>query len=558
MESGLNKKSPLRFTKEELEEADRAEKKKPKQKKPEKEGGKKPGNSKEPGQAPAKPRKLRLEEKARPPSKLKHSLDQLPAAAAAGSTLMPREEQEDDNPGEESARAGEKTAEAAVRLAQGSSRSQQVRKRRSYYAAEREPRSDSRADAKAAQKQVIKKRYASGLRGAGEDYSPGTIAENIPLSFTEKLKKKLSTITDFVPRHKRGIGIVLALFMLISLLLNGLSSCSMLAQGISSAVSGSTYPSKDEDMLGAEAAYAAMEAELQSYLDNYESTHDYDEYHYELDEIGHDPYVLISILTAYHQGAWTLTEVQGTLEMLFHMQYVLEEDVETETKTRTEMRTGTRLETDPVTGESHYVSYRYQVEVEYEYRICSVSLENFDLARLPAYVLDEDRLGMYAVYTATHGNRPDLFPQSAYPNATVREDYLDYEVPPEALEDEQFAAMLEEAEKYLGYPYVWGGSSPSTSFDCSGYVCWVLNHSGWEIDRTTANGLLDFCTPVSSDNARPGDLIFFQGTYDTPGASHVGIYVGDGMMLHCGDPISYANLNSSYWQSHFYTYGRLP
>ena len=328
---------------------------------------------------------------------------------------------------------------------------------------------------------------------------------------------------------------------------NGLSSCSVLLEGGLSGVAGSTYPSRDEDMLGAEDAYAQMEADLQYELDHYESLHSgYDEYHYDLDEIEHDPYVLMSILTAYHQGEWTLSQVQGTLAMLFEKQYTLTEDVVVETRYRTE------TSTDPETGETT------SEEVPYDYYICYVTLDNFDLSHLPVYIMGEDQLSMYAVYMATLGNRPDLFPQGQYPNASSREDYLDYDVPPEALEDEVFAAMLKEAEKYLGYPYVWGGSSPSTSFDCSGFVSWVINHSGWNVGRLGAQGLCNICTPVSSANARPGDLIFFKGTYDTPGVSHVGIYVGNGMMIHCGSPISYASINTSYWQQHFYTFGRLP
>ena len=312
-----------------------------------------------------------------------------------------------------------------------------------------------------------------------------------------------------------------------------MSSCSVLVQGGMSGVAGTTYPSTDEAMLGAEDAYAGMEAELQDYLDTYESAHSYDEYHFDLDEIGHDPYVLISILTAYHQREWTLDEVQGTLDMLFEKQYILTERVVVET--------------------------RYDSEGDpYSWYICYVTLENTDLSHLPVYIMGEEQLSMYAVYMATLGNRPDLFPQSQYPNASQKEDYLDYDVPPEALEDEQFAAMLEEAEKYLGYPYVWGGSSPSTSFDCSGFVSWVINHSGWDVGRLGAQGLCNICTPVTAANAKPGDLVFFKGTYDTPGASHCGIYVGNGMMIHCGSPISYANLNTSYWQEHLYCYGRLP
>ncbi len=239
--------------------------------------------------------------------------------------------------------------------------------------------------------------------------------------------------------------------------------------------------------------------------------------------------------------------MQGTLAMLFEKQYILTERVEVETRYRTETDTWTDEE-----GNSHTDTY----EVPYDYYICYVTLENFDLSHVPVYIMSEEQLSLYAVYMSTLGNRPDLF--AGHPNAAGREDYLDYDVPPEALEDETFAAMLAEAEKYLGFPYVWGGSSPSTSFDCSGFVSWVINHSGWDVGRLGAQGLCDICTPVSAANARPGDLVFFKGTYDTPGVSHCGIYVGNSMMIHCGSPISYANINSSYWQSHFYTFGRLP
>ena len=302
-------------------------------------------------------------------------------------------------------------------------------------------------------------------------------------------------------------------------------------------------------MLGAEAAYCAMEEELRDYLDSYESTHDYDEYHFDLDDIEHDPYVLISILTALHQGEWTLAEVQGTLQMLFDRQYILTEDVVVEERYYTETDTWTDDE-----GNTHTDTYR----VYYDYYICTVTLDNFNLSHLPVYIMGEEQLGMYAVYMATLGNRPDLFPYSDYIDKYVNNSYTDYEIPPEALEDEVFAAMIEEAEKYLGYPYVWGGSSPSTSFDCSGFVSWVINHSGWDVGRLGAQGLCNICTPVSAANAKPGDLVFFSGTYDAPGVTHVGIYVGNHTMIHCGDPISYTNLNSSYWQAHLYCYGRLP
>ena len=300
-------------------------------------------------------------------------------------------------------------------------------------------------------------------------------------------------------------------------------------------------------MLAAEAAYCALEDDLQHYLDTYESTHDYDEYHFDLDEIEHDPYVLLSLLCALHEGQWTIDEVQGTLQMLFDRQYILTEDVVVETRYRTETDTWTDED-----GNSHTDIY----QVPYDYYICTVTLENFDLSHVPVYVMGEDQLSRYAIYMATLGNRPDLFPDSPYVNKYITGKPGDYEVPGEYLDDETFAAMLAEAQKYIGYPYVWGGSSPATSFDCSGYVSWVINHSGWNVGRLGAQGLYNICTPTSSPN--PGDLVFFKGTYDTPGVSHCGIYVGDGKMLHCGDPIGYANLNTSYWQSHFYAYGRLP
>ena len=382
------------------------------------------------------------------------------------------------------------------------------------------------------QKRAIKKQYAASVR-AGESVT--ATMENAAKA-ARRAAEKSAKVHQFVWKHKKGFLIVIALFLVVSIFLNGMSSCSMLAEGVMSVLGGSTHPSSDDAMLGAEAAYAGMENELQSYLDSYESTHDYNEYSYDLDEIGHDPYVLMALLNAYHRGGWTLEQVQGTLEMLFERQYTLTETVTVET--------------------------RYDEDDEpYEYSICTVTLDNFDLSHLPVYLLDEEGMNIYAVYIATLGNRPDLFPASEYPNASQRQDYLDYDVPPEALEDEVFAAMLAEAEKYLGYPYVWGGSSPSTSFDCSGFVSWVINHSGWNYGRLGAQGLCNVCTPVSPANARPGDLVFFKYTYNAPnpdGVTHCGIYVGNGMMIHCGSPISYANLNTSYWQAHFYCYGRLP
>ena len=358
---------------------------------------------------------------------------------------------------------------------------------------------------------------------------------------------------------------VLGFGLLLAFLLNAVSSCSVMVEGIGAGIAAGSFAASEDAIVGAEGAYCAMEDALQRKLDTYEQAHDYDAYIYDLDEIGHDPYVLTAILSALHPGEWTLPDVMDTLDMLFEKQYILTETVESETRYRTETLIGERHARDPDTGAYLYdqwgdpimEEYEYEDEVPYTYRTCTVKLENFDLSHVPVYVMNEEALGRYALYMATLGNRPDLFPDSEYIQRRV-DGYTDYDIPPEALADEKFAAMMQEAEKYLGYPYVWGGSSPSTSFDCSGFVCWVINHSGWNVGRTSAQGLYNLCTPVSRSNVRPGDLVFFKGTYDTPGISHVGIYVGNNRMIHCGDPISYTNLNTQYWQSHFYTYGRLP
>ena len=393
-------------------------------------------------------------------------------------------------------------------------------------------------------KQKLKKQYAKQARQAAKQTAKqGAKAAGKTAAATEKLAERA---VAFVKRHPVGALIALACVVLVLSLQSCASSLITLGNAAAGAVGATTYPAQDGDMLGAEAAYCSLEAELQHYLDTYESTHDYDEYHFDLDAIEHDPYVLISLLSAWHEGEWTLADVQPTLQMLFDRQYTLTENVVKERRYYIETDTWTDEE-----GNTHTDSYR----VYYDYYICTVTLDNFNLSHLPVYIMEEDKVSRYSLYMATLGNRPDLFPGSSYVGKYTSPPE-GYEVPGEYLDDETFAAMLSEAEKYLGYPYVWGGSSPATSFDCSGFVSWVVNHSGWNVGRLGAQGLYNICTRTSSP--RPGDLVFFKGTYDTPGVSHCGIYVGDGMMIHCGDPISYANLNSSYWQAHFYAYGRLP
>ena len=387
------------------------------------------------------------------------------------------------------------------------------------------------------QKQKIKRQYAKQAREAARQ--TGKAAEGTA-SVTGKLTERVSA---YIKEHPGGLLLLLAAFLLLVVLQSCMSSLVTVGNGVAGAIGASTYAAEDADLLGAEAAYCALEDELQRYLDTYTRTHDYDEYHFDLDTIEHDPYVLLSIVCALHEGEWTLDEVRGTLQMLFDRQYILTEDVVVEVRYRTVTRTDSE-------------GNDYDVEVPYNYYICYVTLENFNLSHVPVYMMSEEQLSMYALYMSTLGNRPDLFPSSGYIGKYITNRPPEHEVPESYLDDETFAAILKEAEKYLGFPYVWGGSSPSTSFDCSGFVSYVYNQCGWSFGRLGAQGLYNICSRTSSP--RPGDLVFFVGTYDTAGVSHVGIYVGDGWMLHCGDPISYANLNSSYWQSHLYAYGRLP
>lgn len=548
---------PIKRVKKAEAKADKAQAKIPKKTVVKKERGFDPATGKVKTQ-------LRFEEvdKKKPPSKLTHAVRDAPANFVLSQVHREVRQSEDDNVGVEAAHKVEQTVESGGRLVQSAHRAHQLKPYRAAIRAEKKlERANLDALQKKAeidsptsnpvskwqQKQAIKKQYAAAKHNQAAQ-TTAKAAENTAKA-AKKAAEKAEKAGKYVWEHRRGFAIAAAILLMLAFLLNGLSSCSVMMDGVGSGIAASTYPSQDANMLGAEAQYCAMEAELQRYLDTYESTHDYDEYHFDLDTIEHDPYVLISMITALHQGEWTLDEVQGTLQMLFDRQYILTEDVVVETRYRTETDTWTDAD-----GNTHTDTY----QVPYDYYICTVTLENFNLSHVPVYIMSEEQLGMYATYMATLGNRPDLFPGSGYIGKYVEGSYTDYDIPPGALDDEVFAAIIKEAEKYLGYPYVWGGSSPSTSFDCSGFVSWVINHSGWDVGRLEAQGLCNICTPVSSANVKPGDLVFFTGTYDTPGVSHVGIYVGNNMMIHCGDPISYANLNSSYWQSHFYRYGRLP
>ena len=403
------------------------------------------------------------------------------------------------------------------------------------------------------QKQNIKKEYAAARKSDSQTASTATKKTG-----KKTREKAADKVKEFIAKNKKvfiwiGVGA-----MVLVLLAAGISSCTAMFTSTGSSVIASSYLSEDEAMLGAEEQYLQMEAELQDKLDNFESYYPgYDEYNFDLDDIEHDPYVLISILSALHEAEFTLDEIQSTLQMLFDKQYILTTEEIVEVRYRTETRVGSYTVTDPETGATSTEYYTYEVEVPYNYYIMNVTLENFNLSHVPVYIMSQDQLSMYATYMSVVGNREDLFPNSPYVDKYITDPPDEYTVNSAYLSDETFATLIEEAEKYLNYPYVWGGSNPSTSFDCSGFVSYVLTNSGLvNTGRLGAQGLYNVCTPVSRANAKPGDLVFFTGTYDTPGVSHVGIYVGDGVMLHCGDPIQYSSINTSYWQSHFYAFGR--
>lgn len=490
--------------------------------------------------------KIMFEEidKKKPSSNLRSEIGTAPVQITAGAAVKVLRDGEDDSAAVTAAHGIEKTAETSIRTATFTYRSSKLKPYKDADKAEKQAdkaniqaldkqakyqdRNGSNPQSKHQQKRAIKKEYAKAKRSGATTKKASEITKEASKGTAETSKK----VVEFIGRHKTAFAVIGGIAAVIVIISCIFSSCSVMFQGASSAIAGSTYPSEDSEMLAAEERYKELEQELSDYISNFESTHSYDEYVYELDDIEHDPYVLVSVLTAIKQGAWTAADVETDLTDLFAKQYTLTEVV------TTEQRTGADGST-------------------YDYYICTVTLVNNNLSHIPSDMLTQDQLELYATYMKTLGNRPDLFGDSVYVDKYINTEYEDYTIPPEALSDDRFAAMMDEATKYLGYPYVWGGSTPATSFDCSGFVCWVVNHSGWSVGRTTAEGLRQLCVRVSPEEARPGDLIFFEGTYDTVGASHVGIYVGDNKMIHCGDPIQYANINSSYFSAHFMQFGRL-
>ena len=483
-----------------------------------------------------------------------------------------RNADQDNNSGVEAAHFSEGSAEGAARAG---SRFQYGRKLRQYKKLERlekkadkdavdsifaermksDPQAGSNFFSRWRQKQAIKKEYAAAKAGAAaaENTAAGTAkAAQGTVSITEKA-------FQFVQSHSHIIIGIAAVGLLVLVIAGSVSSCSVLINGGGNVVLGTSYTAEDEDLKGVETDYTKLEDKLRKQIDRIETDHPgYDEYRYNLAEIGHNPYELASLLTVEFEN-YTRSQVQARLQSIFEAQYELKLEEKVEIRTRKETRVGYRY--NPITGTGH--TYTYQVTVQYEYKILNVTLLN----RGVDYVarnsgLTDDQLQRYEVTLECRGNRDDLFAGIAFATpdgAGSSGEYQDYDIPGEALTDEKFRKMITEAEKYLGYPYVWGGSSPSTSFDCSGFVSWVINHcgNGWNVGRQTANGLMGKCDIVPKSEAKPGDLIFFQKTYNTSGASHVGIYVGNGMMIHCGNPISYASIETNYWRQHYYCMGRI-
>ena len=483
-----------------------------------------------------------------------------------------RNADQDNNSGVEAAHFSEGSAEGAAR---GGSRFQYGRKLRQYKKLERlekkadkdavdsifaermksDPQAGSNLFSRWRQKQAIKKEYAAAKAGAAaaENTAAGTAkAAQSTASMTEKA-------FQFMQSHSHIIIGIAAVGLLVLVIAGSVSSCSVLINGGGNVVLGTSYTAEDEDLKGVETDYTKLEDNLRKKIDRIETDHPgYDEYRYNLAEIGHNPYELASLLTVEFEN-YTRSQVQARLQSIFEAQYELKLEEKVEIRTRKETRVGYRY--NPLTGTGH--TYTYQVTVQYEYKILNVTLLN----RGVDYVarnsgLTDDQLQRYEVTLECRGNRDDLFAGIAFATpdgAGSSGEYQDYDIPGEALTDEKFRKMITEAEKYLGYPYVWGGSSPSTSFDCSGFVSWVINHcgNGWNVGRQTANGLMGKCDIIPKSEAKPGDLIFFQKTYNTSGASHVGIYVGKGMMIHCGNPISYASIETSYWRQHYYCMGRI-
>ena len=471
-------------------------------------------------------------EKPKPPSMLRHTESAADALSdvLADAVLPADETEEEENAGVQAARTGRQGAESSVRRMSKQRQKKQIQ--RQYAAAQTG-------------------RQAEGIvvQGAGE-------AVFTPVQRTER------KIEGFI-RKNRGKLVILLLAVMMTYMLSSLSGCMPIAQSLLESLVIGTYPAEEDDLIAAERAYCEMEDALQDELDRYGERHPgYDEVQVEQMEIWHDPYVLLALISARIGGEWTVDTAMPTLELLFGQQYKLTTSVEKETRCRTEWKKEYEQVEDPKTGEMKWQENWVKIEVAYTYTICKVKLVNKILSHLPFIVLSREKVGMYALYMATLGNYPDLF--AGKPHASQLKEPMEYEVP-EAYKqaDPKFAKLVEVGERYIGYPYVWGGDSPETSFDCSGFISWIFKESGVrDVGRLGATSLYGVCTPIEPEEARPGDLIFFQGTLGdgvagNDGITHVALYVGDGYILNCGNPISYADLSRAYWQEHFYGFGRM-
>ena len=528
----------------------------------------------------ARKKKLRLrfeETEAKPPSRLRHPVHRPIESAHEQLHQQLAEANEDDNAAVSAGLQGDRLNTSALQMGEHAYHAHKLRPYQQAQKAERaldeaniryleakqraeNPQFTSNPLSRWQQKRAIRKEYAA-MKAAGNAVSDAGKSAAATGKTVRGAGNVTGRMAEFFQSHPSSLMILLLCGMLL-ILMGSLQSCTPLAQSVLESLIIGTYPATEDDVRAAERAFAAKERELQDEMDRYEQYHPgYDEYHVDADEIWHDPYVLIAIISAYYDGQdWTLDSAYPVIEKYFDLQYVVTQTVSTETRYRTETRTGTRIVTDPVTGQQHTETYTYDVQVPYAYSICNVKLENKNLSHLPVVSMSHHTMGMYALYMASHGNMEGIF--SGNPYAVPLRDPTLYDIPQETLDaDPSFAALMEEATKYIGYPYVWGGASPETSFDCSGFVSYVFTNSGvYNTGRLGAKGLRSLCRTVPDDQAKPGDIVFFEGTMgaDVAGITHCGIYVGNGMMLHCGNPIGYADLSDAYWQTHFHSFGRVP
>ena len=528
----------------------------------------------------ARKKKLRLrfeETEAKPPSRLRHPVQRPIEAAHDQLHQQLAEANEDNNAAVSAVLQGDRISTSALQMGEHAYHAHKLRPHKQAQKTERaldeanlrylearqhaeNPQFASNPLSRWQQKRAIRKEYAA-MKAAGNAVSDAGKSAVATGKTVRRTGDVAGRVAEVFQSHPSFLLIILLCAMLL-ILMGSLQSCTPLAQSVLESLIIGTYPATEDDVRAAECAYAAKERELQDEMDRYEQYHPgYDEYHVDADEIWHDPYVLIAIISAYYdEQEWTLDTAYPVIEKYFDLQYVVTQTITTETRYRTETRTGTRIVTDPVTGQQHTETYTYDVQVPYAYSICNVKLENKNLSHLPVVSMSHHTMGMYALYMASHGNMEGIF--SGNPYAVPLRDPTLYDIPQETLDaDPSFAALMEEATKYIGYPYVWGGASPETSFDCSGFVSYVFTNSGvYNTGRLGAKGLRSLCRTVPDDQAQPGDIVFFEGTMgaDVAGITHCGIYVGNGMMLHCGNPIGYADLSDAYWQTHFHSFGRVP